>query len=158
MVLLRGRRVLENARPEKWRWNPMWVQRRNRRKLNGRKRRTDQRHMGGMIAATRADQRHRAAVLGAIGVRVNPLMQRWRNSQREHPKKRAQSSGGNDRARRYRLPPGETKSHAGEDCRSNGPAQLNFAFTPVYESAPDCLLVKPFGAPAAAHSMFDVRC
>src|ERR1700730_9316159 len=113
MVLLRGRRVLENARPEKRRWNPKRMQRRKRRKLNGGNRRSTQRHMGERIAATRADQRHRAAVLGAIGVRVNPLMQRWRNSQREHPKKRAQSSGGNDRARRYRLPHGETKSHAG---------------------------------------------
>ena len=128
MILLRGWRVLENACAEKWRRNPERVQRWNRRKLNGGNRRTDQRHRGGMIAAARADEGHRATVLGSIGVRVNSLMQRWRNSQRERPKKRAQNSGGNDRARRYRLSPGETKSHAREDCpfKRSGATQFRF--------------------------------
>jgi hypothetical protein len=124
----RGWRVLENASAEKWRWNPERVQRRNRRKLNGGNRRTDQRHMGRMIAASSADQGHGAAVLGSIGIRVNPLMQRWRNSQRERPKKRAQNSGGNDRARRYRLSPSETKSHAREDCAFKRSSATQFRF------------------------------
>ena len=68
-------------------------------------------------------------MLGAIGIRVNPLMQRWRNGQGERPKKRAQNSGGNDRARRYRLSPGETKSHVREDCPFNRSGATQFRFS-----------------------------
>ena len=132
----RGWRVLENACAEKWRRNPERVQRRNRRKLNGGNQCTDQRHMSGMIAAARADQGHRATVLGSIGVRVNPLMQRWRNSQGERPEKRAQNSGGNDRARRYRLSPGQTKSHAREDCAFKRSGATQFRFHLHLDTAP----------------------
>jgi hypothetical protein len=70
-------------------------------------------------------------------------MQRWRNSQRERPKKRAQNPGGNDRARRYRLSAGETKSHAREDCAFNRSGATEFRFhiqLDVAVVAPDCLL------------------
>ena len=136
MVLLRGRRVFENASAEKWRWNPERVQRRNRRKLNGGNRRTDQRQVSSVIVAARRHERHGAAVLGSIGIRVNPLMQRWRNSQRERPKKRAQDSGGNNRARRYRLSPGETKSHARQDCAFKRSGATQFRFHSHLDTAP----------------------
>ena len=70
-------------------------------------------------------------------------MQRWRNSQRERPKKRAQNPGGNDIARRYRLSPDEMKSHVQEDCAFNRSGATQFRFSlqlDVADVAPDCLL------------------
>jgi hypothetical protein len=64
-------RVLENAgAEEKW-LGPARVQRRNCGKLNGRKRRADQRDVGRVIAAARCNQCNGAGVLCAVSVPVD---------------------------------------------------------------------------------------
>jgi len=75
MLTASGRRVLENARAKKRRFDPLRGQRRNFRKLNGRDRCAHQWRMRSVIVVARGDHRHRAIVLNAIRVRVDALMQ-----------------------------------------------------------------------------------
>ena len=127
-MLLCRRGVLENARAQEERPDPSRTQSRNFGKLNWQIRHTNERWLRRMIIAARRDECDRAFVLTLLRVRVDALVQSRGNTQRERPKKRAQNSGGNDRARRYRLSPGETKSHAREDCpfKRSGATQFRF--------------------------------
>ena len=127
-MLLCRRGVLENARAQEERPDPSRTQSRNFGKLNWQIRRTNERWLRRMIIAARRDECDRAFVLTLLRVRVDALVQSRGNTQRERPKKRAQNSGGNDRARRYRLSPGETKSHARQDCLFNRSGATEFRF------------------------------
>jgi len=71
----RRRRVLENARNEKQRLNPLRSQSRNRERLKKRSRSADKRRRRGMIIITGSNKRYCARMVGAIGIRVNPFMQ-----------------------------------------------------------------------------------
>ena len=71
----RGRRVLEDARTEKRRSDPLRSQRRNCCKLTSRDRRADLRNVGNVIVAARSNQCDRAGVLAPRGIRVNACMQ-----------------------------------------------------------------------------------
>ena len=127
-MLLRRRRVLEDACAQEERPDPSRTQRRNFGKLNWQIRRTNERWLRRMIIVARRDEGDRAFVLALLRVRVDALVQPRGNTQREGPEKRAQNSGGNDRARRYRLSPGETKSHAREDCAFQRSGATQFLF------------------------------
>jgi len=135
-MLLCRRRVLEDARAQEERLDPSWTQSRNFGKLNWQIRRTDERWLRRMIIAARRDECDRAFVLALLRVRVDALVQPRGNTQREGPEKRAQNSGGNDRARRYRLFPGETESHAREDCAFKCSGATEFRFHSYYDVAP----------------------
>ena len=71
----RGRSVLENARTEKRRRNPLQSQRLNCCKLIRCDRRADLRNVGNVIVAARSNQCDRAGVLAPRGIRVNACMQ-----------------------------------------------------------------------------------
>ena len=97
MLTARGRRMLENACAKKRRLNPAGSQRRNFRKLNGRKRHTDQWRMSSMIVAARCDHCRCAIVLDATCILVDALMQLRGSTERERPKKRSGNEGRDDR-------------------------------------------------------------
>src|SRR5437763_12000186 len=100
MLTARGRRMLENACAKKRRLNPAGSQRRNFRKLNGRKRHTDQWRMSSMIVAARCDHCRCAIVLDATCILVDALMQLRGSTERERPKKRSGNEGRDDRSPR----------------------------------------------------------
>jgi hypothetical protein len=54
------RRVLENARAKKGRFNPDWIESRNLRKFYGSRRRNHQGRSGGVMTTAGSDQRNRA--------------------------------------------------------------------------------------------------
>jgi len=84
---VRRRRVREDVRTKKERLNPSGAQRQDLGKLPSKIGRADQWRMSSMIVTARCDHRRRAAVLNAIGVRVNKLVQLRANTQRERPEK-----------------------------------------------------------------------
>ena len=81
------RRVLEDARAEKRRFDPLRSQRRNCGKVNGRNRYTDQWRMRGMIVVTGGDHCHRAIMLEPIRILVETLVQLRGSTQCERPEK-----------------------------------------------------------------------
>jgi hypothetical protein len=83
----RGRRVLENASEKKRRLNPLRSQSRNWRELFGKSRNDEERCSWRMIVAAGSNHRNRANVISSIRVPMNPLVQSWRSSQRQCPKK-----------------------------------------------------------------------
>ena len=89
--------MLENACAKKRRLNPAGSQRRNFRKLNGRKRHADQWRMSSMIVAARCDHCRCAIVLDATCILVDALMQLRGSTQRERPKKPYGDEGRDDR-------------------------------------------------------------
>ena len=97
VLTVRGRRVLENACAKKRRLNPAGSQRRNFRKLNGRKRHADQWRMSSMIVAARCDHCRCAIVLDATCILVDALMQLRGSTERERPKKPYGDEGRDDR-------------------------------------------------------------
>ena len=92
------RRVLEDARAKKRRFDPMRSQRRNFGKVNGRSRSADQWRMSAMIVVTRGDHCRRAAVLDPIRICVKAMMQLRRSTQRERPDKCRGNANCNKRA------------------------------------------------------------
>ena len=69
------RRVLEDARAQKRRFDPLRSQRRNCGKVNRRSRYTDQWRMRGMIVVAGGDHFHRAIMLEPIRILVKAMMQ-----------------------------------------------------------------------------------
>jgi len=55
-----GRRVLEDARAKKWRFDPDWIESRNLRKSYDSRRRNHQRRSSGVMTTAGSDQRNRA--------------------------------------------------------------------------------------------------
>ena len=98
MILGRGRRVLENARAEKRRFDPLRSQRRNFRKVNGRDRCADQRRMSDMIVTAGGDHCRHAVVLYKIRILVHALVQLRGSTQGERPKKSRTNANCNKRA------------------------------------------------------------
>jgi hypothetical protein len=68
------RRMLEDARAEKRRFDPLVSQRRNYGKVNGRSRYTDQWRMSSMIVVAGGDHCHPAIVFDTIRVLVDALV------------------------------------------------------------------------------------
>jgi hypothetical protein len=81
------RRVLEDARAKKRRFDPLRSQRRNCGKLNARSRCHHQRDMGRVVVAARRNHRGDTAVLDAVRVRMLTLVQLRGSTQRERPQK-----------------------------------------------------------------------
>ncbi len=75
MLGARRRRVLENARTEKRRFDPLRSQRRNFGKVNDWDGRADQGRMSSMIVTARRNHRRGATVLDAIRILVDALVQ-----------------------------------------------------------------------------------
>jgi len=75
VLTARGRRVLEDRRAEKRRFDPLRSQRRNCGKVNRRTRYTDQWRMRGVIVAAGGDHCHRAIMLEPIRILVEALVQ-----------------------------------------------------------------------------------
>jgi hypothetical protein len=96
----RGRGVLENTRPEKWRLDPLRVQRRNCRKLSDLYGRIDSRRMSNVIVTAGAYQCDRARVLSAVCIRMEALVQLRRSAERERPKKSGRKKRRHQSARR----------------------------------------------------------
>ena len=79
--------MLENACAKKQQFDPLRSQRRNFRKLIGRNGCAEQRHMSSVIVAARRHHRNRAAVIDAVRVCVDALVQLRGSAQRERPEK-----------------------------------------------------------------------
>ena len=88
------RRVLENARTEKRRFDPLRSQRQSFRKLNGRRRCADQRDVCRMIVTAGRNHRHGATVLGTVRIRVEARVQLRRSRERDRKNKCADQSDG----------------------------------------------------------------
>jgi hypothetical protein len=87
VLAVRRRRVLEDGRAEKRRFDPLRSQRRNCGKVNRRSRYTDQWRMRGMIVVAGGDHCRRAIVLDAVRIVVEALVQLRGSTQRERPQK-----------------------------------------------------------------------
>ncbi len=74
-MLRRRWRVLENARAKKRRFDPLRGQRRNFGKVNGRDGCANQRHMSSVIVTAGRNHCRCAAVLDAIRILVDALVQ-----------------------------------------------------------------------------------
>ena len=94
---MRGRRVLENARAKKRRFDPLRGQRRNFGKLSRGNRCADQRWVSGVIVAARRNHCRCATVLDAIRVCVKALVQLRGRTQRKRPEKRSGDANRNKR-------------------------------------------------------------
>lgn len=92
------RRMLEDARAKKRRFNPLRSQRRNCGKVNGRNRYTDQWRMRGMIVVAGGDHRRGAIVLDTIRILVDALVQLRGSAQRERAEKCRGNANCNKRA------------------------------------------------------------
>ena len=99
MLSARRRRVFENARAKKRRFDPLRSQRRNFERVNDWGECADQWRMSGMIVAAGGDHCRCAIVLDAIRVLVGALVQLRRSTQRERPEKCRGDANHNERAR-----------------------------------------------------------
>jgi hypothetical protein len=84
-----GWRVLEYARNNEQRLDPLGSQSRNFTKLNNGSRSSDERRRPRMVVVSGCDESNRARVIGPVSVRVNAFVQLRRDAQRERPKKSA---------------------------------------------------------------------
>ena len=91
-------RVLENARAEKRRFDPLRSQRRNCGKVIGRNGGADQWRMRGMIVVAGGDHCHRTIMLDTIRILVEALVQLRGSTQRERPEKSRGNANCNKRA------------------------------------------------------------
>ena len=98
VLTARRRRVLENARAEKRRFDPLRSQRRNCGKVNRRSRYTDQWRMRRMIVVAGGDHFHRAIMLEPIRILVKAMVQLRGSTQRERPEKSRENASRNKRA------------------------------------------------------------
>ena len=80
------RRVLENARANERRNNPDGMERRNETEMSHRDRGGDEWRRRRLVIIARANQRHRAFVLGCAGVWVNQLVPPGRCAENERGK------------------------------------------------------------------------
>jgi hypothetical protein len=82
------RRVFENSRADKGRSYPDRVQRRDETKLESRRGSDNQRRRRRLLERAGTDQRHRAFMLRALGIRVDQLVPMRRDTQRQRQQER----------------------------------------------------------------------